>query len=126
MSWIYRIAEHTLYRSSEVGNLLVSTNCYAGHPPFENDPTACHIPDLGPLPPGLYTIGPEEDSFQLGPIAMPLTPAATNTMFARSGFWIHGDSIEKPGYGSDGCIVVDHETRVSISASGDKDLLVQA
>jgi hypothetical protein len=87
--------------------------CYAGRAPYINDVTAVALRNRGPLPPGAYRIGPPEDSPHLGPLAMPLTPLADSSggfdwLHGRSSFYIHGDSIEHPGCGSDGCIVPTH------------------
>jgi hypothetical protein len=87
--------------------------CYAGHPPFVNDITAVTLQDRGPLPPGVYKIGPPETGVHVGPLAMPLIPepdanGTLDWLHGRSSFFIHGDDIEHPGFGSDGCIVPTH------------------
>jgi hypothetical protein len=87
--------------------------CYAGHPPYVNDLSAVALPNRGPLPPGFYRIGPPENSPHLGPLAMPLTPLPDSSggfdwLHGRSSFYIHGDNIQHPGFGSDGCIVPTH------------------
>jgi hypothetical protein len=92
--------------------LLLGT-CYAGHPPFVNDITAVTLKDRGPLPPGFYKIEAPIDSPHVGPLAMPLTPLPDNNggfdwLHDRSSFFIHGDDIQHPGFGSDGCIVPTH------------------
>ena len=48
----------------------------------------------GPVADGSYTIEPAQDHERLGPVALPLTPAADNEMYGRSDFWIHGDNAE--------------------------------
>lgn len=55
---------------------------------------------------------------------MPLTPAPGNTMYGRTDFWIHGDSIEHPGLASLGCLCLPHAARVLIAASAATRLLV--
>lgn len=96
--------------------------CYSGQPPFVNDPTKVAIKDRGPLPPGPYRMespintDPDRSEWgahaHLGPFVIPLTPEPMpeypnprGWLYGRSGFYIHGDSIAKPGYASDGCIV---------------------
>jgi Protein of unknown function (DUF2778) len=97
---------------------------YAGNGAGKNNPTAQDQHDVGPLPCGFYTIGPAYDSPKTGPISMNLTPDESNSMFGRSGFRIHADEIEHPGYASDGCIVQSHAIRVRISLSLDTRLQV--
>jgi hypothetical protein len=54
----------------------------------------------GPLPPGEYAIGTPVHRKKLG-LSAALTPAATNKMYHRGGFYIHGSGP----HGSEGCIV---------------------
>lgn len=90
----------------------------------KNNPAAQDVPMIGPLPQGSYTIGPQHQEPKLGPMAMRLTPAATNEMFGRAGFFIHADSISHPGAASEGCIVLSSALRSLIAGSGDTDLQV--
>lgn len=99
---------------------------YAGHPPHVNDPNAQNASNVGPLPQGAYTIGAAFWSAHLGPLAMYLDPDKSNEMFGRGGFYIHGDSIQYPGFASNGCIVMAHEIRAQISTNKDKQLTVTA
>jgi hypothetical protein len=91
------------------GNLLFN-GAYAGGNKGRvqaaiNNPAYCDQPMIGPLPPGLYTIGePHEDSVT-GTHTMPLTPDAENEMFGRSEFKIHGDNPGLNRSASEGCIV---------------------
>lgn len=68
--------------------------------------------DWGPLPCGIYTMREPEDTPTHGPYVLWLTPDAKNEMFNRSGFGIHGDSIERPGLASLGCICTPRAIRV--------------
>lgn len=78
---------------------------YSGFGQGRNNPTLQNVPDVGPLPRGVYTIGSAENGTQLGPDALPLMPDAANEMFGRSGFFVHGDSLSHPGCASHGCII---------------------
>jgi hypothetical protein len=78
----------------------------------------------GPIPRGTYFIRGAYASPVLGPVTIPLTPAASNEMFGRSGFMIHGDSLTDPGDASRGCIVLDRTAREAIDKSADKILEV--
>jgi hypothetical protein len=101
---------------------------YSGHPPYVNDPTAQAMPDFGPIPQGAYTIGPAFDHPTKGPCVMTLTPHADTNTFERSGFLIHGDSVEFPGAeeASLGCIIMAKTIREAINGSSDHQLQVVA
>ena len=116
--WLY---SQTTGRLTQNGALIGVG--YAGHPPYVNDPTAQSQHNIGPLPEGLYIIG-EAVTNDLGPLAMPLEPDLANEMYGRSGFFIHGDNPEHPGWSSNGCIVISHDVRQQISVSPDRALTV--
>lgn len=98
---------------------------YSGHPPHVNDPDAQNIPDIGPIPQGLYSISGPRDTDH-GPYTLPLTPHDENQMFGRSGFLIHGDRVDAPGkmLASLGCIIQARDVREAIWNSGDHMLKV--
>ena len=97
---------------------------YAGHGTGVDNPSLQNVADVGPLPSGFYTIGPAFTDPEKGPLVMHLVPDAGNQMFGRSGFLIHGDSISHPGCASEGCIVIDHDTRSKVARSPDRRLQV--
>ena len=97
---------------------------YSGFGPGKNNPTEENVQNVGPIPEGWYDIEPPTNSPIHGPFALPLLPDAGNAMFARSGFLIHGDSIERPGAASEGCIIQPKFARVAIWESGDHRLQV--
>lgn len=80
--------------------------------------------DYGPLPRGIYTMQPPEDTPKHGPFVMWLTPDPANEMFGRSGMGWHGDSIEHPGLASLGCICSPRTTRELAWQSNDHRLQV--
>lgn len=98
--------------------------CYAGHPPHVNDISAVNVKNIGPLPPGSYRMGTAYNNIHTGPLSIPLIPLAEQThspeenpfawLHGRNDFYIHGDSLNHPGYASDGCIVASHEIRLKI------------
>ena len=93
----------------------------------KDNPLEESVPDVGPIPEGEYTIqGPPFDTPTHGPFVMRLIPKPTNTMYERSGFLMHGDSIRAPGTASEGCIVMGFPIRESVWLSGDRDLTVIA
>lgn len=118
--WDYFIKEHELEHDGK----FVSADCYSGHPPHVNDPSAIAMVGIGPLPPGDYTMLAGYDHPHLGPVSIPLQPAASNVMHNRGSFFIHPDSVAHPGYGSEGCITANHQTRVTVNTSTDRALTV--
>lgn len=104
---------------------------YAGAPGFVNDPSATALKAKGPLPVGIYKIGPSEAQHQsLGIFVLPLEPQPGNEMFGRGDFYFHGANAAKDLDGqqasSEGCIVTDHDTRVLIDQDADHMLAVVA
>jgi hypothetical protein len=106
-----------------VGMGYAGGNCGA-NPEGVNNHAMQSVHDVGPLPVGIYTIGELIPHSELGPDVLPLLPAATNVMFGRGHFFMHGDSIAKPGCGSKGCIVMPHGVRMAVAESLDKELEV--
>lgn len=99
---------------------------YSGYGQGKNNPAMQAMPDVGPIPCGMYTIGPAFFDSEKGPCVMALVPDPANEMFGRGGFLIHGDSIEDPGFASHGCVILDHATRETIAVSSDRRLQVVA
>jgi len=105
------------------GDALIATG-YSGNAIGKNNSAMQGVPDIGPIPRGLWTIGPVIEKSTLGPHVMALTPSATTTTFGRSGFYCHGDSIADPGHGSCGCIIMDPYTRGRLAETSDRFLQV--
>lgn len=97
---------------------------YSGAGDGKNNPAMQNVPDVGPIPQGTYTISQPYNSPEHGPFAMPLIPSPANAMFGRSGFLMHGDSLEHPGCASEGCIIMPPQVRQAVWASGDRELQV--
>jgi len=124
---------HLIYEQA-TGRMLVSENGqydtlavgYSGslsrH--ARNDPDQQCVVKAGPIPRGLYRIGPPE--MGPSPYSLRLTPDPSNEMCGRSGFLIHGDSISHPGDASDGCIILTRRERETIVSSGLRNLVVVA
>lgn len=125
MTWTY---EQSSGRMSNDAGEVVGVGYSGGdcgrHPEGKNSPQHQSIPDVGPLPCGLYRIGAPVDTISHGPYVLPLSPNAANEMFGRSGFLIHGDSVVHPGNASEGCIILSRDVRNLIGASIDHDLQV--
>lgn len=92
--------------------------CYAGMDIGKNNVAMQSVHDVGPLPAGVYTIGPlmihppGDPLRHLGPCMM-LTPDPANEMFGRSGFFIHLDNPAHPGFSSNGCIVCQNDAAMT-------------
>jgi len=117
--WQFAISDGALYHDDQPMGYG-----YSGHDEGKNNPAMVEVKCVGPLPPGLYTIGPARDHPHLGPCAMPLTPDPANVMYGRAGFWIHADAWQHPGEASEGCIVLANIKREAISQSDDTSLHV--
>lgn len=118
--WVY---EQLTGRLSLDGGSVIATG-YSGAGDGKNNPTEENIRDVGPIPEGIYYIEAPVDSPVHGPFAMHLMPDVDNVMFGRSGFLIHGDSIERPGRASEGCIILPLKIRHDIWDSGEHRLQV--
>lgn len=97
---------------------------YSGRGEGLNNPALQMVKCVGPLPQGLYTIEPPEDSKTHGPFAMALIPDKTNQMFERSGFMIHGDNAHLNESASEGCMIFSRVVRNFVWDSGDRVLKV--
>jgi hypothetical protein len=105
-----------LWEVMEDGSTQLLGTGWAGNNEGKNNPAMQDVHDVGPLPRGLYYIGPPLRESYLGPYAMPLSPHPNNQMFGRDGFYIHGAAMdpEKRGQESRGCIVQMHDVRVNL------------
>ncbi len=97
---------------------------YSGKGIGKNNPAMQDAHNVGPIPCGKYEISKPVDTVTHGPFVMALTPDPANTMFGRSAFLIHGDSVISPGSASEGCVVLDRVTREKIWRSGVHTLVV--
>jgi hypothetical protein len=118
--WTYAQKTGELLRDGE----LVATG-YSGYDIGKNNPDLQAVAEVGPIPQGSWKIvGPPVNTPDRGPFMLDLIPAAETESFGRSGFSMHGDSIENPGNASHGDIVLPRYARELIWASGDTDLEV--
>ena len=120
----YSRSGYILYRDSAGNTSFVGTG-YAGNGEGLNNPDYQYHENTGPLPEGMYTIGPQRPGAKTGPAVMDLTPLATTFTNGRTDFLFHGDNSSKPPLtSSDGCIVTDRSTRDLIDSSTDRLLRV--
>jgi type VI secretion system (T6SS) effector TldE1-like protein len=120
--FIYEIATGKLF--SQLSRAVVGIG-YSGDPKHKDDWRSVSLQDQGPIPPGNYGIlGPPVFTATHGPYVLHLYPKPGTNTFGRSGFLIHGDSIEAPGTASKGCIILPRQVREFIWNSNDRDLRV--
>jgi len=122
--WVYEQSTGRLYAPDGTH----AATGYAGgnegqNPEGVNDHASQNIKNIGPLPVGFYTFGEVVQQSQLGPFAIPLVPDASNTMFGRGDFYMHGDTTPS-GNASEGCIIMPRSVRDECYGSGDKQLAV--
>lgn len=120
--WKYEQHSGRMYDAS---GKCVATG-YAGKGVHKNKPDDQAIQGQGPLPRGKYAITAPRNSSNTGPYSMDLHPDASNEMFGRSAFLIHGDSVSAPGTASSGCIIMPRPVREAIWNSGDHEIEVVA
>jgi hypothetical protein len=105
------------------GQLVATGYSGAGHSTVSgrNNSAMQDQPNRGPIPQGLWSIGPDSHHATKGPVVMRLAPIG-HTAFGRSGFLIHGDNSVNDA--SEGCIILNREARERIARSGDTSLTV--
>lgn len=103
---------------------LVGTG-YSGDEDHYNQPDAENMVDQGPIPRGTYTMSKFfDDPGGKGPLVCRLMPKEGTNTFGRSGFMMHGDNAQHSKTGSHGCIVLEHNVRAQVCASGETELEV--
>lgn len=112
--WIYNHQTGDIQRNND----KILARGYSGAPEYKNSKAAQILRNKGPIPRGLYQIGPPIEVANLGTFVLRLTPAKGNEMFSRSGFLIHGEMA------SQGNIILPLDVRKAISESGDPWLVV--
>ncbi len=96
---------------------------YSGSGSGRNNPAQQAVRDVGPIPQGLYSIGPQFNAPVQGPCSMRLSPVGQDAL-GRDGFMIHGDNAAHDA--STGCVILPEEARQQIALSSDRELEVIA
>ena len=122
--WVYVIESGRLLGAN--GLLAVG---YSGHDEGVNNPGLCNAPNVGPIPHGRWSVLPPRNPVDhLGPLALPLVPVEGTATFGRSGFLIHGDTLEDVQHcwrnASHGCIILPRAARAAVAAVPDSTLRV--
>lgn len=120
-NWIYRQSTGELTH----GGVFVAEG-YSGFGQAKNKPECQQLAGLGPTPQGAYLLGSLSENEDHGPLAIHLLPLTGTNTFGRSGFLVHGDSLEHAGGASHGCIIMPRVVRERMIDSPDKQLLVVA
>ena len=132
LSWEYSQSSGMLIHVDDESGIKTAEGWgYAGAGEGLNNPAMQHVRDLGPLPQGSYTIGPQRENVILVrnqrvklPGSMRLTPTGDTNLLGRTGgFLIHGGDYESMA-SSQGCIVLPPQIRNRIGHSGDNVLRV--
>jgi hypothetical protein len=115
--WTYRI---------ETGALLENGanrgTGYSGFGNGKNNVELVAMPNVGPIPPGKYRIGPAYHHDHLGPVTMNLDPLPGTDTHGRSLFRIHGENATHTA--SHGCVILARPLREAINVSRDRILQV--
>ena len=89
---------------------------YSGKGAGRNNPALEAMPNIGPIPKGLWSIDhPPYDDPHKGKLVFRLHPVGHDA-HGRSGFLIHGDSGEHPGQASEGCVILPRLIRQQIAS----------
>lgn len=118
MPWLYVQSTGELFRPD---GSLCGTG-YSGHGDGRNNHLMQAVKNVGPLPVGTYIMG--DVSTEKGPLTIRLTPAEFTDTLGRSGFLIHGDTVNHDA--SHGCIVIGHQCRQELCQSSDEQIKVIA
>jgi RHS repeat-associated protein len=126
LTWIYQQSTGRIYHQPDTGGPPAPLGTgYSGGGTGLNNPAMQNTRNVGPIPQGNWTIGPQQTNVtNIGrrlPGSMRVTPAPGTTN--RTGFLIHGGDLRRRN-SSTGCIVLPPRTRNRIGTSGDRNLTV--
>lgn len=109
----------------EPGGAFVALG-WSGNGEGKGNPAMQSVRSVGPLPQGLYRVGPWHDHPRLGPLVAELHQVEGET-FGRDDFFCHGPSTNpaRKGQESRGCIVVPRAGRVKVAELAPEGSLVQ-
>jgi hypothetical protein len=123
MSWTYQQSTGIM-RNPRGGIAGIG---YSGCGAFKNLPCAQTLANEGPIPQGLWDIlGPPEYTLEHGVYVLRLQPYIDTKSFSRDDLRIQGDSVDNPGNGSKGDVVMPFVVRREIWESNDYILQVIA
>lgn len=118
--WVYLIRTGDVYHNGRR-----AFKAHSGNGLALNDPAQIHRKGIGPVPPGVYWLGPRRDSPVTGRNVMDVIPVLGTVTYGRKAFQLHGPNrTPDPSDDSRGCIVADEADRLAVDASGDRLLTV--
>jgi hypothetical protein len=122
LCWVYSQSTGQMTHVDADGNVDYTANGgYSGYGTGLNNPamqsvqSQQHGDPAGPIPQGLYSIGPPHRSPNTGPGTMNLTPLPGTNTFGRTLLRIHGDNGAHNNTASTGCIIEGPDVRKKIA-----------
>lgn len=122
LCWRYIVSAGELYDPAG----LIQGIGYSGAAFGLDNPAAEEVSDVGPIPEGLYTIGPAFTHPVCGPVSMRLDPQPGTDTHGRDGFLMHGDNAAVNHTASHGCLIFSRPVRDAVAASDVRALVVLA
>lgn len=122
---VYISASGALALCDEDDARILLARCYSGYGAYRDNPDAEGKGGLGPIPRGVWKVGPPVQHPRFGPVSFHLTPVDVPNLQGRSAFLIHGDNKLGNFSASRGCIIAPRRARDTIAALGCTTLLVQ-
>ena len=119
--WRYEVCNPETKTGLLLHNGIEMCSGYSGTGEGRNNSTLEWKPNLGPIPRGMYEIGKAFDHPHLGPCVMRLTPIGHNAC-NRTDLECHGNNAANDA--SHGCIIINHDNRLLMDASEDRQLEV--
>jgi RHS repeat-associated protein len=127
LDWIYSQSTGNTYRLTGLSNLEHVGKGYSGSPEGLNNPPMQNQRNVGPIPQGLWGIGPQgTHTTQSGTDlhdSMRLWPRPGTDTYGRGGFLLHRGNMLTMN-SSTGCIVLPLDVLNKIGRSGDRRLRV--
>ena len=128
LDWIYHQGTGQIQHQDANGNTIDVGTGYSGQGNGLNNPDMQNAQNVGPIPQGTYDIQQQQNNTTGAghdlPASMRLTPQDGTDTFGRDGFIIHGDNSNGDQSASEGCIILNRNTRNQIGNSGDTTLRV--
>ncbi|WP_319002968.1 RHS repeat-associated core domain-containing protein [Desulfurispirillum indicum] len=124
LDWVYRQSTGQLFYDDGNGDLAYVGRGYSGKGPGWNNPEMQHVKNVGPIPEGIYQIGPQFNSTRTGSGVLPLVPLPGTNTFGRDALQIHGDNRYGNQSASEGCVILGPDIRKYIANSLDYILRV--
>jgi hypothetical protein len=103
--WSYRQSTGEFFDN----DMRLITVGYSGNGDGKNNPDMEGWVGVGCIPCGLYSIEKGVNKSSTGVLSLPLIPKEGDSIYGRSSFYIHVDSIIAPGTASKGCPILNNK-----------------